>query len=212
MKLVVIGGGEHARVVIEAAQSRPETWNVIGFVDVQPNPETEDRLGVRRLGGDLEGRSLVAPDVRFVIGIAALGSHQARMRIVTSYEEAGARWATVVHASAWLSPTAQLSDGVFVSAGVIINTGARIGFHAVINTGAIVEHDVVIGSFSHLAPGAVIGGGTKIGDGAYVGLGARVRDHIEVGESVTVGMGAVVIGSVSSDLVVIGNPTRVKGR
>lgn len=41
VKLMVIGGGEHARVVIEAAQSRAESWVVLGFVD--PSASTRVR-------------------------------------------------------------------------------------------------------------------------------------------------------------------------
>ena len=43
--LVVLGGGGHARVVIQAAQSRPTEWNVVGYVD--PNKRDASRLGAR---------------------------------------------------------------------------------------------------------------------------------------------------------------------
>ena len=212
MQLVVIGGGEHARVLIEGARSRPDLWQVSGFVDVNSNPETERRLGVPRLGGDVEGWTLSAGGrVQFVLGLAGLGSHEARMALVKAYDEAGARWATIVHANAWVSPTAHLSEGVFVSAGATVNTGARVERHAVINTNAVVEHDVVVEAFAHVAPGAVIGGGARIGSHAYVGLGARVRDHVVIGEGATVGMGAVVVGPVPPNVVVIGNPAKAQG-
>ncbi len=212
MKLVVIGGGEHARVVLEAARSRPDLWDITGFVDVNPNPETERRLGVLRLGGDVEGRNLSAGgSVQFVLGLAGLGAQGARMALVKTYDEAGAHWATIVHANAWVSPTAHLGEGVFVSAGAVVNTGARVERHAVINTSAVVEHDVVVEAFAHLAPGAVIGGGARIGSHAYVGLGARVRDHVAIGEGATIGMGAVVVGPVPPNVVVIGNPAKAQG-
>ncbi len=70
------------------------------------------------------------------------------------------RWATVVHATASVSPSATLDDGAVVLAGAVVNTGARVGRHAIVNSAAVVEHDVVIGPGSHVAPGAVVGGGT----------------------------------------------------
>jgi acetyltransferase EpsM len=212
MQLVVIGGGEHARVLIEAARSRPDLWDLRGFIDVQPNPETESRLGVPRLGSDDAGRALAAAGgIEFVLGLAGLGSRDARSAVVKAYDEAGARWATVIHASAWVSPTAHLGEGVFVSAGAILNSGARVERHAVINTGAIIEHDVVVEECAQVSPAAAIGGGTRIGRQAYVGLGARVRDHLQIGERATVGMGAVVVASVPADVVVVGNPARAEG-
>jgi sugar O-acyltransferase (sialic acid O-acetyltransferase NeuD family) len=213
MQLVVIGGGEHARVVIEAARSRPDLWEVRGFVDVHPNPETESRLGVPRLGSDDEGRTLAAAGgVQFVLGIAGPGSRGARSAVVKAYDEAGAHWATVVHATTWVSPSAHLGEGVFVSAGAVINSGARVERHAVINTGAIIEHDVLVEEFAQVSPSAAIGGGARVGRQAYVGLGACVRDHLEIGEAATVGMGAVVVASVPRDVVVVGNPARAEGQ
>ena len=38
--LIVVGGGEHARVVIEAARSQPARWEILGFTDPRPCPET----------------------------------------------------------------------------------------------------------------------------------------------------------------------------
>ena len=51
-ELIVIGGGEHSRVVIEAVRSHPEPWRIIGFVDPLPCRETVDRMQVERLGGN----------------------------------------------------------------------------------------------------------------------------------------------------------------
>ena len=60
-----------------------------------------------------------------------------------------------------------------------------------------------------MAPAAAIGGGTSIGEQCYLGLGCRVRDHVRIGRRVTVGMGAVVVGSVPDDTTVVGVPARV---
>ena len=51
-RIVVIGGGEHARVVIEAIRSGGGAQEVIGFVDPEPCEETTRRLRVPRLGGE----------------------------------------------------------------------------------------------------------------------------------------------------------------
>lgn len=210
-QLVVIGGGEHARVLIDAAVSRPDLWQVRGFVDVAPCEETTRRAGLPHLGDDIAGLKLAAQeDVRFVLGIAGLGSRDLRAALAKRYEEAGARWATIVHTSAWISPSASLEGGVFVSARATVNSGARVEKHSVINTGAVIEHDVVVGEFAQVSPGATIGGGCQVGVNAYVGLGASVRDHVSIGESATVGMGAVVVSSVPARVVVVGNPARLK--
>lgn len=207
---MVVGGGEHARVVIEAARSRPELWSVEGFVDPQPCTETAELLRVRRLGDDEEAFRIArgSPDACFILGVGPLGPSPARAEIVARYAAHAARWATVVHAHAWLSPTAMLGPGAVVFAGAVLNAGARVGDHGVVNTGAIVEHDVRLGPFAMVGPGAAIGGGAVVGERSYLGLGCRVRDHVTIGRDVMVGMGAVVVGSVPDGQCVMGVPAR----
>ena len=210
--LVVLGGGEHARVLIEAARSIPDMWSVAGVVDPSPAPRAVTDLGVPYLGDDeafderIEAASAGGERPWLVVGVGGVDA-SARRRLVDRYGPA-ARWATVVHATAWISPTAVLAPGCVVFAGATVNAGARIGSHAIVNSGAVVEHDVSVGAFGQLAPGAVIGGGTAIGDGAFIGLGARVRDHVAVGESAVVGMGAVVVRDVAPCTTVVGDPAR----
>jgi acetyltransferase EpsM len=210
--LIVLGGGEHARVVIEAAQTQGERWAVQGYVapDAAGGPD-----GVPWLGDDatltarLDGLS---HDDRpwLVLGFGGGETPAGLADRAAATERFGpdARWATVVHATAWISPTARIEQGAVVLANAVINTGARIGRHVIVNSSAVVEHDVRIGDGSHTAPGAVIGGGTRIGEHTFIGLGARVRDHLEIGAGAVVGMGAVVVASIGPGATVVGIPAR----
>jgi acetyltransferase EpsM len=208
-ELVVIGGGEHGRVVLEAAMSRPDLFTVRGFLDPSSCEETRRRLEVTHLGGDSEGLALAASgrdDLLFVLGAGAVGVSERRRQIVERYRQAGARWAVVVHARASVSPTARLGAGTVVMAGVAVNSGAEVGEHCVLNTGAVVEHDVRLGPFVQVCPAAAIGGGAEVGEGSYLGLGCRIRDHLVVGERATVGMGAAVVKPVPAGATVVGVP------
>lgn len=210
--LIVLGGGEHARVVIDAARTRPELWAVQGYVAPEAS---EGPAGVPWLGDDaaLAARldDLPTGDRPWLVlgfgGGEAPGRLAARIATTARFGP-DTRWATVVHATASLSPGATLEDGVVVLAAAVVNTGARVGPHAIVNSAAVVEHDVVVGHGSHIAPGAVIGGGTRIGEHTFVGLGARVRDHIVIGAGAVVGMGAVVVESIAPGAVVVGIPAR----
>lgn len=188
VRLVIVGGGEHARVVAEAARSAGH--DVIGFVDPQRCAKMTDQLGLAWLGNDDALTGL--PDVSAVLGIGAVDVGPLRRRIVERLNPTVASWHPVVHASAWVSPSATVGEGAVVMAGAVVNAGARIGRHTVVNTGVVVEHDVVLGDFAQLAPGVTIGGGVVVGADAFVGLGASVRDHITIGAGALVGMGAVL--------------------
>jgi len=212
-QLIVIGGGEHACVVVDAARSRPDAWRVVGFSEAERSsrlarrePELEDLGDDEALRSRLEGAP-AGERPALVLGIGGGIRPGGRSALVERFDH-DCDWATVVHAAASVSPSATVAAGAVVGARAVVQTGATIGRHAIVNTAAVVEHDVTVGDYAHLAPGSLIGGGTTIGPGAFVGLGATVRDHVTIGAGATVGMGAVVVDDVLPRETVVGVPAR----
>jgi acetyltransferase EpsM len=205
-RIVLIGGGEHARVLIEAVRSTSGAPEVIGFVDPEPCEETTRRLRVPRLGG--EDILVDHPGAVGVLGFAAPDARERRRETVRRLSPLLSGWATVIHAAAWVSPTATIGEGAVIMAGAVVQSGAMIGAHGIVNSGAVVEHDVVLGEHVHVAPGATLGGAVRVGAMAHIGLGAAVRDHISIGPGATVGMGAVVVRDVGPGVTVMGVPAR----
>lgn len=197
--LILIGAGEHARVVADAA--RLSGWNILGAYASEPTAV------FAHLGGNLELSTAAEhhPDARFHVAFAGRPGSTRRSDIIGGF---GLPWATVVHPSASISTQIDLGLGVYIGPRAIVNAGAIIGDHAIINSGAIIEHDVRIGAQSNIGPGAVIGGGAVIGYQAVIALGALVRDHITVGDGAVVGMGAAAVRSVDAGITVVGVPAR----
>jgi acetyltransferase EpsM len=212
--LVVIGGGEHAGSVIEAARSRGDEWRVEGIVDPAPADRVQVLLDVAHLGTDAElaGRLSAAPGDQdapwLVLGFAGVRADDGRRGAAVERLGPEGRWATVIHETAWVAPSATLGAGTVVLAGAIVNAGATVGRHTIVNTRAVLEHDVELGDHAHVGPGAIVGGGAAVGPGALIGQGALIRDHVSIGARATVGMGAVVVADVEAGSTVAGNPAR----
>jgi acetyltransferase EpsM len=208
-RLVLIGGGENARVLAEAARSRPERWRVAGYLDPQADNGGVERMGAPWLGSDAAAERLAAePDLWFVLAVAGTRPEPRRRLLVERYDALGVRWASVVHARAEVSPSATVAPGVVIYAGAVVNAGARLGVHALVGSGAVVEHDVVLGALVQVGPGAVVGGGATIEAEAFLGLGCRVRDHVQVGRGALLGMGAVLVADAAAGAVLAGVPAR----
>ncbi len=202
-RLLIVGGGGHARVVLEGA--RLAGFSPAGVLDDCETPAACAREGAPpRVGPLSELNDRAARGEAFIIAVGAIWL---RRQLIDGLDpDASGAGASVVHPSASVSREASIGAGAFVGPGAIVNPGAVIGEHAIINSGAIVEHDAQIGANAHIAPGCVLGGGVRIGQDALIGIGARVLPGLRVGAGSVVGGGGVVVKEVPVGRRVMGVP------
>jgi sugar O-acyltransferase (sialic acid O-acetyltransferase NeuD family) len=122
----------------------------------------------------------------------------------------GLRYHTLIHPTAYVSPLAQLGQGVFVGANSVIGPGAVLGDHVFVNRGVTIGHDTQIGSFSRIQPGANLGGLSRIGSGVTIAIGATLLERLVIGDGAFVGAGAVATEDVADDVLVLGIPAKFK--
>ena len=201
--LVLLGGGGHATVVVEAA--RLAEIAIGGVFDDATDPvATTGTNPAPRLGPLQPLPRATVPAPRWIL---CVGDCRLRREILDRL-----RWgpaATVVHPRACVSPTATIGPGVFVGSLALVHTGARIDAHAIINSAAVVEHHCHIGENAHIAPNATLGGNVAVGADSLVGLGAVVLPGVRIGAACVVGAGAVVREDVPDGARVGGNPARL---
>lgn len=192
--LMLVGGGGHAKVVADAAWAAGIA--LAGFVDDDPDAAVP---GLDRLGGLDRAREP---------WLLCIGDVRTRMGVLASLRGVAGN---VTHPSAVVSEGASISAGVFVGPRAVVNAHAQIGEHAIINTGAIVEHDARVGRGTHVAPGAILCGAVRVGEGCLIGAGAVLLPGVEVGDHSIVGAGAAVTGAVPVRCRAVGVPARVLG-
>ena len=153
----------------------------------------------------------LSASVRFV-NIAVAAPHT-RARLWARCESEGLRPWPAVADSAIQMDDVRLAPGAALSPFTTIASNVKIGRHFHANLYSYVEHDCDIGDFVTFAPGAKCNGNVVVEDYVYVGSGAIIRQGapgapLVIGAGATIGMGAVVLKSVESGSVVVGNPAR----
>lgn len=195
MKLVVIGGGGHAKVVTDSA--RAAGWEMVGFADDRPDARLFD---LQYLGSP---QSLQVPqDARVVV---AIGSNKLRQQMVERFS-GRVNWATVIHPRAIVSSFATIQAGTVIFAGAVIQADTVVEQHCIVNTSASIDHDCKIADFCHVAPNAVLAGNVNLKTGAFVGAGSVVLPGRCIGEWATLGAGGVSVRDLDSGGTYVGVP------
>lgn len=141
--LVLIGAGGFARTLSDIVRQTNQFDEII-YLDDAP------KEGVS--GCCSRYIEYLYEDVEFY---PAISDNKVRQSWINILHEKNATIATIVHSSAYVSPTVQVSDGVAILPGAIVNTGCRLSSGVLVSCGAVIDHDCVVESCAHIKPNAV---------------------------------------------------------
>lgn len=195
--VILIGGGGHARVVMDIVQACGD--RVLGILD--------DGLaaGTTVQGAPVMGTTADAKQFADALFVIAVGSNEIRKKLAARLDVS---WYTAIHPSAIVSEKASVGEGSVVMPRAVINAGACVGRHCIINTAAVVEHDNYIADYAHVSCGAVLTGTVRVGETALVGAGAIVKNNVQICDGCVVGAGAVVTKDLAEKGTYVGVPAR----
>jgi sugar O-acyltransferase (sialic acid O-acetyltransferase NeuD family) len=194
--VVILGGGGHARVVIDALRCAGHV--IAGVID--PEADVAETLpdDITWLGKDL---SKLRPDeMELAIGVGSVdvGDKNPRPALFAEAKAGGFEVLSFRHPSAIVAGDVELGEGWQIMAGAILQPGVRLGVNCIVNTGASLDHDCWIGDHVHIAPGVVLSGTVAVGDGCHLGTGAVVIQNIRIGAGAMIAAGAIVTRDVKA--------------
>lgn len=191
--MYLYGASGHGKVIKDILEAQGK--NVDGFVD---DNKKEPCFCGKPLMNKADGLSPM---------IISIGENETRKEKTKGLK---CNFATAIHPSAIVSPSAIIGEGTVVMPGAIINADAVIGKHCIINTGASIDHECVIGDYCHIGPHASLCGLVHVDEGTLIGVGASVIPEIHIGKWCTIGAGAAVINNVTDYVKVVGVPAKPK--
>lgn len=151
MRLVILGAGGYGQTVCDVA-AQSGRYEKIVFLD--DNATGENIVGKC---GDfacfIDGNTELYP---------AFGNNEGRISFIERLEEKGASVPTIIHGTAYVSPTARVEKGCVVLPNAVINTGTVVEKGCIINCGAVVDHGCIIEKGVHVCLGAIIKAENKI--------------------------------------------------
>ncbi len=204
--VIIVGCGGQGRELaqlIEDINAEKKQFNLLGFVDDDKNFRNSEINGYPVLG-TIESVSKF-PHSKIALGI---GIPKIKRKIIEKIKTQD-QFVTLIHPSSQVGRTVELGLGCIVTAGCVLTTNIKVGFHVLFNWNCTVGHDSLIGNFCSLFPDVNISGGVKIGAGCELGTKTVVIPKKSIGDWTITGAGSVVISDVESNLTIAGVPARV---
>lgn len=199
--IIIYGGGGHGKALIDLLRIIA-TYSIAGIVD-DGIPTGSSIMGVPVLGGSRILEKLIEQGVHLAANaVGGIGNIKSRIKVFERLSQAGFICPTLVHPTAFVEPSAILSEGVQVMPHAYVGSEAHVGFGTIINTGAIVSHDCKLGDYANLSPGAILAGEVTVGTATLVGMGVTVNLRVNIGSHTRIGNGATIKQDVPMDAVV----------
>jgi len=204
-KIVVLGVGGHARVVLDILEARA-AFEIVGLITPEPAPGLE-RYPV--LGGDEILPQLLGQGIRRVaIGVGGSRSNLKRRELFERVKALGFEAVKAIHPSAVLCSGVTIGEGSVICAGVTLAPEVSLGRNVIVYTGSTVDHQTIVEDHALISAGVAVGAQVKIGSGSLSAIGSVIVSRITVGRGALIGAGAVVIRDVPDGATVFGVPAR----
>ncbi len=166
MKLLILGAGGYGRTVADLAR-QTALYDHIAFLDDQAN-------GSHILGKCDEYGKFVGDDVQMY---PAFGNNADRLRWLRALESEGITVPSLIHPTAYVSPTAKIGSGTMVLPKALINTDCLIGAGCILNCGSIVDHGCILEDGVHVCLGAMIKAENRIPERTKIEAGQVVENR-----------------------------------
>jgi UDP-perosamine 4-acetyltransferase len=206
-KVIVIGSGGHAKVVIDILQEMKDN-EIIGVTSNSPKTNSVF-FGYPVLGDDnvLNGY-LKHENIYVAMGIGGYQDNHLRENVFHFIKSIGFTFINVIHPSAIISSSVKLGEGVVIFPGVVINTDVEIGNNTIVATGSSIDHETIVDDHVLISAGVTVGAYSTIEKGVLLALGSKVISGLTVGSYSLVAAGAVVVSNIDRNQRVFGIPAK----
>lgn len=206
--LIIVGASGFGREVAwltERINEKNETYNILGFVDDNPDKLGEDINGYTVLGG-----CDILTEYKDAYLVCAVGSSKIRRKIIEKIKTINpdAKFATLIDPSVIMSKFVTIGEGSIICAQTVITVNVKIGSFVTINLDCTIGHESVIEDFVTMYPSVNVSGLTKIGACTELGTGMQMIQNVKIGSNSIIGAGAVVVSDIPENCLSVGCPAK----
>lgn len=150
-RIIILGAGGFAKTLADILQQN-NAYTEIKFLD-------DTKTGENILGKCNEYINFKNESTDM---FPAFGNNEIRKKWFEKLQQEKINIPSIIHSSAYISPTVKMETGVAVLPKSVINTNTVVRQGSIINCGAVIDHDCIVENFVHVCIGAMVKAENKI--------------------------------------------------
>lgn len=214
-KVIIIGGEGNGGVIAACVEDNIRRFNdteyeIHGWLNDSFEVGAEIN-GYPVLGGTSDAAQFLDDEnIYFMWAIHVIGRGPMREKVFEKLRIPRARFAVIVHKSAFVAPNAILEPGAFIMANTYVGPMTKVGFCSLIMANCVIGHNDEIGPFNHISAGAIVSSYIKTGKFVDICLGTKIIEKVTMGDYSVAGAAGLVLKDVPSKEVHVGNPVKMR--
>jgi len=206
-RIAIIGAGDLGQQIAHYITLDAKD-RVVGYFD--DTYEVGTRIGEVPILGNTKDITSVYKDGAFDALLIGVGYKHLDFKKKMFESQGAIPFATFIHSSAWVDPTAKVAAGTIVFPGCILDKNVSLKANTLLNIGCSISHDSTIGAHSFLSPRVAIAGFTHVGERCVLGINCTLIDNITIVQGCKIGAGAVVTNNCNEQGLYVGIPAKYK--
>ncbi|MDC1345472.1 NeuD/PglB/VioB family sugar acetyltransferase [Candidatus Pelagibacter ubique] len=201
-KIIIIGGGGHAKSINDIIHRNNLAKKIVGYVD-----KKKTNLNLNYLGNDSFLQNIKKTSNYVLVNGIGINS-ELREKLFDNLKKKF-NFLTLIDNTAIISPFAKIKQGAVIFPLSYVGPSTLIDFNVVIHTKVSIEHDVKIEKNSYVGPGTTICGNCHIKNNTLIGGNSFIKQNIIIGKKNIVGAGSIVLKNFTKqNKKIYGNPAK----
>ncbi|MGO9217438.1 MAG: acetyltransferase [Streptosporangiaceae bacterium] len=210
-RVVIVGTGETASLAFEYfCYDSPH--EVVAFSAEAPFITADTFRGLPLVPFEELPKVYPPDDYRAFVSVSLTQLNRVRRRLYDGVRAAGFRCVSYVNSHAFVLPSVQIGENVFIQEQVALQHDVRVGDNVYLSSGTCVGHSSVVEDDVFTGPHVVVCGMCRLGYSSFIGANCTIFPEVTVAHDCVIGAGANVLTDTGPRQVYIGNPARPTGR
>lgn len=198
------GFGREVACLINLINKEELTWNIIGFVDDNPNLKGSKNEYREVLGGI----DFVNQYDKELAVVMAIGNPSTVKKVVNRIHNENIWYPNIVAPNVIFMDKENFSmgKGNIVCSNCWISCNVHFGDFNILNVCCTIGHDAILGNYNSLMPSVNISGEVTIGEENFFGVSSVVLQQKKIGSNTVIGGNSLIIKNTKDGRTYMGNP------